>query len=336
MNNGPSTQKLLRDSIEKARRSCKATRQSFVIDCPVCAKEDKCYIRKETGQSICFVCGTKWGLRGILIAILGVNYSEVDKLLFGFHGEGEKLYSFDPQSLLNLEQLSLPELSDRDFIEDLEEPYKVFYMDPSFVDLWESDRAIFYNVEKRQVSDPAIWVRHEMKYHAGMDAVVVPVRIHGTLIGYQARFIEPKSPMFRMRTSDGLPRERALMGYDQASEMESVIVVEGIYDMLKTDLFKHGIGSVATMGKVVNEGQIELIKKLPAKKIYLGLDRDAEEKVHELCASLAGFKEVHRILPPDHRKDFGECNETEVIQALGSARPSTPGMYTGMEVYLTY
>lgn len=189
-------------------------------------------------------------------------------------------------------------------------------------------------VIRRGCEDVQSWVRHDLKYQAGLDAIVAPVVMHGTTVGYQARFIEPKDPKFRMKTSTDLPRDRVLLGYDPARELNAVIVVEGIFDWLKTDCPHLGVGSVATMGKVLNLGQIELLKRLPAQKLYIGLDRDAFDLLPSLYRELCAHKEVFRILPPEHRKDFGECSTAEVEFSLTQAVSVGPTKLGRLELSL--
>ena len=308
-------------ALQASGRSFKQTRRSLVIDCPACGKEDKCYILKEKGHGICFVCSTKWSVRGLVSVLMGISGQEAEARLRGYTGDNK----FDEDTQQKLVLALVPstkgtsEITDADF-EDTEIPYEEFYFDPNFVDVWKSERAISYLIQ-RGCTDESIWIRWDLKYHAGLDAVVAPISMFGTKIGYQARFITPRDPKFRMKTSPGLPRDRALMNYDTAYKMNSVIVVEGIFDCLKTDLQKHGYGSIATMGKVISKGQIDLMNAMPAKTIYLALDRDAHDLIPELYSALKGTKEIFRLLPPKDRKDFGECSEEEVLQALETAQP---------------
>jgi len=317
------------EALETAGKSFKQTKRSFVTDCPACGKEDKCYILKESGRGICFKCGAKWNSKGILAAILGITRQEADQRLRGY--ADEKLESLT----LDFFKTELSEeLTDDDFeTEAVDKTYKAYFFDITFIDVDKSERAVEY-LSKRGVTDPSVWKRHNLKYQAGLDAIIAPVTMFGTHIGYQARFIQPKNKNFRMKTSDGLPRERALLNYDSASLMDSVIIVEGIFDCLKTDLQSEGIGSIATMGKVLSEGQIKLIQNMPARKIYLALDRDAYDIVPEICSKLNKTKEVYRLLPPQHRKDFGDCTKEEILEAVRNSEVCHDQKVTGIELYI--
>lgn len=285
------------------------------------------YVLKSSGHSVCWVCGRKWSLKAFLADLLQISFSQASELCRGVAfldqrgPKTEKLTLELPNEATG--SLVNQELSDDDFEDpkknDPAQDYKPAYLDASFIDVWraENPEGLEYLI-KRGITDPAAWVRHQIKYHAGMRAVVVPVIMFGIEIGYQARFIEPVNPKFRMRTSSGLPRDKALMGFDQAQNAQAVVVAEGIFDFLKADRCQEDVAAIATMGKVVTKRQIELIEGLPAKEIYLALDRDAADLIGEIAEGLKN-KEVFRLLPPDHRGDLGECQPEEIIEAIKSA-----------------
>lgn len=293
-------------------------RRSVVCSCPACGREEKLYILRQNGGSKCFRCGKTWGLRGIIFALTG-------KPLPDFSPPSEGIVARFKE-----EEAQISALSDADFQDGGE--FDEYYFDPSFVAVESSERAVGYLLS-RGASNPEIWVRHGLLYQAGLDAIVAPVVMHGVPVGYQARFIEPKNPNFRMKSSDGLPRERALYNYDNASRKDCVLIVEGIFDCINSDVLP-GVGSCATMGKLVSRGQIELLKAGPWQRIYIGLDRDAAAQVRELETELCGERrEVFRVFPPPDKKDFGECTPEEVAAAIAQAQLCTKSQLGRLEVY---
>jgi hypothetical protein len=160
-------------------------------------------------------------------------------------------------------------------------------------------------------------------YQSGLDAIVAPVKVNGTTFGYQARFIDPKNPNSRMKTSPGLPRERLVYNFDNAKQKRALLIVEGIFDCLNGDVLPE-VGVVATMGKQVSEGQKKLLSAGGWKTVYIGLDRDAGAQVRELEEYFCdGEREVFRVVPPSGKKDFGECTPQDVELAIAQAQVST-------------
>lgn len=332
MENGFESSELITESLQKVGRTFKVTKRSLIIDCPNCYKEEKCYVLKKDGRAICWSCSKTWNMRGILADILGISKAEATTKMIGmeFHKDGSARLNLNLHDKL---ADSSQELSDADFEEiGHEESFKSYYFDPSFIPLWESERAINY-VISRGCTDPAVWVRHNLMYHAGMDGIVAPIYMYGTPVGFQTRFIDPKNPNFRMKTSDALPRDRVVYNLDNASKKRNLIVVEGIFDCLKSDTLQD-FGSIATMGKTLNEGQINLIRNGPWEKVYIGLDRDAVEEVQQLAMQILEKKKTYRILPPDERKDFGECSPDEVQCAIELALECSTDPSARLEIYL--
>jgi len=338
-----SNEQAIREALEQSSRQFKVSRRSFIIDCPSCSKEEKCYVEKSSGRSICWVCGTKWSLKAIVSAILGISFQEADARMKGIVNGNAKLQNL----ILKFKDLAddSNELTDADFEDAQSDPaYKPFYFDYSFVEVWKSEEGMSYLL-KRGISKPSTWVRHGLRYQGGMNAIVAPVVMYGITVGYQARFIAPRDESFRMRTSDNLPRDRSVLNYDNAAKCDRVLVVEGIFDCLATDLPEHGLASIATMGKTINEGQIDLILNLPATRIYIGLDADAANAtkswgqalvspVMNLEARLCASKEVFRMVPPAGRKDFGECSTEEIVEAMENAEPCSASRLERLEVFM--
>jgi len=115
------------------------------------------------------------------------------------------------------------------------------------------------------------------------------------------------------------------MFIDNVKEDDFIIVAEGPIDAIKFDLCGN---SVATMGKIISEKQIELIMERRPKKVYLALDDDAAPEMRKLQSKLQ--VPVYKIDVPQSAKerctsqnkkaDFGECSFEECLEAFKNAR----------------
>ena len=76
-----------------------------------------------------------------------------------------------------------------------------------------------------------------------------------------------------------------------------------------------------------------MLLETSAKEVYVGLDKDAADEVHDLAEALSPSKRVFRMMPPDHRKDFGECSEQEVLESIGQATEFSGYPSSRLEVY---
>ncbi|ADG68903.1 DNA-directed DNA polymerase [Planctopirus limnophila DSM 3776] len=143
------------------------------------------------------------------------------------------------------------------------------------------------------------------------------------LVGWQARAIE-QSDQPKYLTATGFRKSLHLYGMPGVTDRSEIVVVEGV-----TDAWRIGRNAVALLGKSASQTQLDLLVDLASKAsaVLVALDRDAETDAMELIGRLqrqlslrAVSKRVLRCLPPDGRKDFGECRPEEVEHALRQAR----------------
>jgi hypothetical protein len=296
-----------------------SSKRAFVTDClsPSCGKEQHCYIWKNDGAAICFRCGGKWSWRRVVSIIANCHIQDSYSTFFG-SGAGDSGVERLEVILDDPEEFSLekgePEIS----------------LGPDFVSVHLSPRGLSY-LAKRNACDPEIIYSYDLRYHAMMDAVVFPIKKNSKIYGWQARRIEPKEGELRL-ISHMFSKSKFLLNWDFAKTSEKVVLVEGPFDCVSVDKRSHGFSGVASLGKGVSRDQIKLVVDLPAQDIYLGLDPDAAEEVYEVVKRIGLGKRIYRVLPPNGRKDFGECSHEETIEALYSSRPIT-GPSDFLEVY---
>lgn len=292
------------------------TKRSWISDCvsPSCGKKAHMYIQKSDGRSICFKCGTTWSWVGLVSRIAGVSKQQARELIFGV-GAGDVIdQALDPalfEMAGNNERTSDEHVT----------------LGPDFVPVDRSDVAVSYLLS-RGITNPRLILDYDLRYQGFMNAVVFPVRRDGRIYGWQARKISPKPGELRL-ISHTFNKSRFLLNYDRARTCKSLILVEGPFDCLHVDV--EDFGAVASLGKGVSQEQIKLILDSQAKDVYIGLDPDAYREVYEVFSRIGLGRKVLRVLPPQHRKDFGESSYDEVVDSIRNAVPMTGSDY--LEAY---
>jgi hypothetical protein len=311
--------------------SFRSNRKSLILDrCPRCSGE-KCYIRRKDGRSICFSgkCGAKWSYKGIISELLSIPQSDVPKLLFG--QDSSQDYEEIKIDFGKME-LDLEDDWDFDDEDEPEEQISPIHMGPDFIPVERSEVAINYLLQ-RKIFDPSLITAYDIRYQAVMNAIVFPVTKDGRVYGWQARSIPPlREGQLRLITSPGFNKSKFLLNYDRAKEQKKIVLTEGPVDCIHADV--PGYGAVCSFGKSVSRKQIELLLETKAEAVYIGLDRDAYREADYLCRMICPYKAVYRVLPPDHRKDLGECTFQEVQESLSKAQKCDSYPASRLEIYL--
>lgn len=103
--------------------------------------------------------------------------------------------------------------------------------------------------------------------------LVIPVRLNGRLVGWQARRLDGK-PKFKYFTMPGMQTSQVVYNWDTLPAARVVVLVEGV-----VDAWSIGPGAGALFGKDLKEGQYQLLQSLVPRQpaVVLLLDRDARE-----------------------------------------------------------
>jgi DNA primase len=288
--------------------------QSFIINCPSCSKESHCYVRKEDGRTICFKCGSHWDWRGFVAQTARCDLTEAHEILFGT-GSGDMFQHMDESLFESDEKLKI-------------KPDKQILLPLDFMPVWNSEEGMEY-LQKRGVDETLI-EEYNIRYHGPMNAVVFPVWKDGATYGWQARRIAPKEEEIRLISAKYFRKANFLLNYDNAKHQKDLILTEGPFDCLHTDV--DDLGAVCSFGKLVSFQQIKLILDSKAENVYLGLDADAAVQVYQVLSKIGAEKKVFRVRPPVHREDFGEATPDEVREAVKDA-VSMPSHVAMLEVH---
>ena len=306
------------ETVEKLFRQYANTQKenarSFITDCPSCGQSDKFYMFKDGGHSICHHPSCEWGSKSFqrwLSVVASVEMDYANSLIWGD----------SPLEEVDYLELSFREDSDDTIPNLVCVDYPTVESDLTAP---ESKEALFYIKNRGIQLDLAI--KHGITYNPWTRRVILPVFMGGQCYGWQGRAIDSVKPGMRMRNNEGFNRASLLMFIDTSVNESRLFVLEGPFDALKFDGFG---GYVATMGKVVTESQIELMINSNPSEVYIGLDEDAAMESNALKDRLLPHKDVYFMRVPkscvdrcaaeNKKADFGECNSSEISEAIAQA-----------------
>lgn len=281
----------------------------FLALCPghkeITGKEDRnpsWWINAETGRHICFSCGFKGGIWGLIAQVKGLRdaqgrldfadakdwmYESFDGIVFDALSETEPVKK-EPEVRISEASLALfsypPEhaLQSRGLTLAAAEQYEL---------LWDKAHSNWIIV----IRDP-----HSNKLQGWQEK------------GYSRRYFNNYPP--------GVAKAETLFGYSQYTGGK-MIVVESPLDVLR--LASLGIaGGVATYGVHISNAQLKLIRE--ADEIIFALDNDdagkaASKKLLDLTRPL-NFEAWFFDYSHTDRKDIGGMSRSEVLTGLQNAR----------------
>jgi hypothetical protein len=306
----------LRELIEGGGEPFKQTPRSYVLWCPeTSCKRQKLHVEKTTGLGKCFRCGFKGWASYVLARVYGRSSEELEQLLYGIVSAGTLIE----------QGFTVPDFWGEEQAEDALLPSTPTYPpemapDPMWVDLETSEVAVNYLAQRGLPLDLAKY--YGIKFHPADQRVVFPVVVDGLLRGWQGRYIHKTEVVAESGRVIRIPKvittgklgKECLMFQDRLVGSRVAVLTEGPFDALKCHLIG---GNVATMGKDVSTRQLDIIVRAGVKRLYVGLDPDADRETVAIVRKLNGIVEMRRLLPPAHRDDLGDCTMDEVwAQAL--------------------
>jgi hypothetical protein len=316
----PIEPKALEDMLKEHALIQGQTNRSWILKCPICSK-DKLYMLKETGLFVCWVCKDSDNFSGdpefALTKLTSLPIKEIQGILYG------ETVKVPDTKYMNLDLKDL-----YDYVEEEPElpvlPTIGWPEDYFGIDLPESMPGLQYLLTR----EVPLWMATEygLRYSPSKRRVAFPVRRDGRLVGYQARIIVPhewvdkatgvKMAVPKILTSKDLDREHCLMFEHRLEGLTHCVLSEGPVDAIKAHLCG---GNVATMGKSVSRGQLELLRRRGITRFYLAMDPDAAASTAKLVEELADT-ETYQVLPPPHREDLGASTFEEVLDCFRAAR----------------
>jgi hypothetical protein len=306
---------LLKTFIQERGLSYKTTTSSYVFDCPRCLKSDKLWMYRDGTQFKCWVCAESDGFGGrpekALAEIAGIPIDEVRSLIYtdlAPKGTSEVLFGFRTEEEEDSEEEGpLP---------DLVWPLHIVPLDQK-----SAVRGRKYLEQNRGIP-LGIAMEYGIRYNLDTTAVVFPVYVGELLVGWQERATGVVPRFLEKLSTPGMPRSRVVMFQNRLVSAESAVIGEGPIDALKAHFIG---GNVATMGKTINKGQIEVIKNSGVKSVYIALDPDAHTEITKLIDTFHDYETY--LVNTRIYKDLGAMPLDEATASIMESPRVHPGYF---------
>lgn len=264
----------------------------FRADCPFCRDTKKhMYVNFDKKVYNCFRCGAGGMILNLLAELEGKSFNAMkSKFSIGpkkftpiksgslqeAMAKLEKLQTHPPPPSLTFAEIPLPIGS------TLLKPENKGSLTPFF------NYLIGRGVEEQDIYRCEMYACTSGQYR---NRVILPIRMDGTLTGYQGRDITGRSPL-KVRNPLGMNKSKMLFNYDTACRYDEIVVLEGPYGAIHA-----GENAVAVLGKELSYDQARLLE--PFKKITICFDANAWEYSFKAVSKLLNSKVFVALLPQD-------------------------------------
>lgn len=141
--------------------------------------------------------------------------------------------------------------------------------------------------------------------------LIFPIYQSGKYRGFQARTVYKNTDPKYIGAS-GMDRKSILYNYDTAFKQgEQLVLTEGFFDQIRV-----GDSAVATLGKIITDEQIRLIKLGSFKRVVVFLDDDAKDEAKENANKLKKYFTTYIATPTKH--DPGGMTRIEIQQLFNN------------------
>lgn len=316
---------VLRDLITENTSDFSENSVSFIFTCPRCKKSKKLYIRKRDGAFVCWRCAETEGFKGraerALWELFGIPYGDSVPRLYGLDAEVPE------GSFLEVELVGLWGEGDDPEDEGCGLPPTFWPLDSVPVDspaFGPAERYLAGRGISRELA-----ATYDLRWRPSERRVLIPVVVDGLLRGWQGRYIDrpeweredgTKVIVPKILSTEGLTGGGALMFQDRLRGSNHAVLTEGPFDALKAHLCG---GNIASMGKAINTKQLDVLRSSGIERLYVAFDPDAGEEFSRVAFEMSHL-DTYLMVPPDGKKDFGDCTLEETFEAYKKAERLKP------------
>lgn len=241
-----------------------------------------------TGAWICFSCGARGSLMGLVQTLTGSDQPAYDY--------------YATVATMGLERLTMPQVSYK------QEPDVVEYS--KFVDVPEEE------LQKRQLTADACKV-HAVRWDPKNECWVIPLfNRDRNLLGWQS-----KKPGWVRNFPVGVKKSETLFGIERFKGGTAVLL-ESPLDVVRLTSINSQIQGLASFGAAVSDAQIRLLEQY-ADKLIVAMDNDEAgiTSSKKLFSNLPRFRKGTLWLNYDGMdvKDLGEMTDEQIICAVTNA-----------------
>lgn len=319
--------KVLAEYVQNSGLSYKQNGVSWIFTCSRCQK-DKVYLHKGYGKFTCFYCSAKENFRGraefLLSELLNVPVHQVRLALYGEQVKDGGCVSLD----LDLADFFGEDDQLTDARQDI--PTIAWGADQHPIDHKLAERGATYLTGRGIPLDIA--VQYHLRYSPTERRVYFPIELGGKLFGYQGRTVVKETRVWneelskyqdipKVLSSKGIPRDRVVMFGDRLVGYDHAVLCEGPVGAIKGNLCG---GNIATMGKIVSKGQLQLLRNHGIQKLYLALDPDAFEETAKLVRDNSDL-DLYLMEPDEGFEDLGAMSMEANYEVFKSAEKVNSG-----------
>ena len=269
------------------------------------------WVNESNGRWICYKCGEKGSIEGLIAAVEGISVPEARKLVKS--GVADPI--LDPR--MSASKPTPPAYSVGNFS-----------LPAEFVPVYNRETGIWRIpkfLRKRGISPrlAMAWGLGFCETGEWAGRLICPVTTYGKLAFFTGRSMFSSKP--KWRHSDGAKKSEAVYGLDAILGQSEVILVEGPFDVLA--LHQKGFPGVCCFGTMMSASQEALIRRAGVKKITLMLDADPagyKALLPLVVGSLRGKFDLRLAVLPDG-KDPDELSGPELSNVLAGPVEATLG-----------
>lgn len=273
------------------------------IKCPTCSPADAVKLKRGVNltslASNCFICHVPLTVQQLFGKDLIPNQQSLGTSVFTETKEHPQSREWPCEAIIPIHELPedhpAVEFLTKDHLlnrEELYNLYKVGY-------IRKEDAKMITFDKKDGSSGFAI---------SSADSLVFPVFNNGELVGWQLRYVNPKSKKFKYLHV--FPKGNYLYNYDNAKKYETVVVVEGVKKAWKFP------NAVATFGKNMTEKQIQLIQEWKQVIFLFDGEDETQQKIQDIADAIGRNKKCINIDPRIHgfpSPDEMTCEQAQLI-----------------------
>lgn len=140
--------------------------------------------------------------------------------------------------------------------------------------------------------------------------IFIPIKLDGETISWTTRSVDNKNPRRYITANaeqEKFPAKQILYGVDYCQH--SIIICEG-----PLDVWKIGLGAVATMGTAYTKAQMLMASRFTNRFICFDNDKPGQEAAQKLCKDLMMFPGTTKNVILSSGKDPGEADKDEIQQ----------------------
>lgn len=256
-------------------------------ECPKCGNSKyKLYVNVDTKKWYCQRC--EWGRGYEDPTILMAEVS--GRALYDIRKELSSMVAPTTPASAFMQKLQAPITKEQIKLESLILPGEDNFND--YTGLKVLEYAMSRGLNANHINEYKLRFSTKLK-NIKIDCLLFPIYYEDIIVGWQGRRISDREPKYisgENIKNNLWPISNGIANYTFNGE---VVLVEGVFDALGA--ISCGYRALSTFGKAISLKQIQLLKNLKIKKIYLCWDLDAAKDVATAAKRLSAYFDVQIV-----------------------------------------